>query len=589
MNILRDLSFARRNAPRSVESVADSTTYDQKPWNLLYKAIVDSTGTSPNNFQLLYPFASWNWPTQSVGFLSAQQYDFCAIVPQWSAVGAYVSSGDKFNQAYEQFLNVIVPQTEDPVLRKKITKSERVLTDATNAYTTAYTQAQSVYLDTAGGKDNKPSFTEWLGTAPGKGWQTKITSTETRMNQAQLNYNALVAQANTPGLSNAQAQFKNVDFYSKLTNSGLQNFPKVPLWSVSQNPGAWVDAIKAGDGPAGATMGFTNRDSSYDFSKTWAGGSVSVSEFFWSVNLSGSWERITEFESDQELAVSIQFEAFDLITVQPADWYNGPFVKSMADGPFIHGYSPYGGDGNKPIFGEKGFIGLLKTGMYVIYKPTFTITTSASTFKSFVEKFKSAIGIRIGPVTIDADGGIESSQWSYSEAGRSFSGTSTSEAPLILGVTIARLPTQVDAMDLLTADANDEPRGQAYRFEDYAGDVLAAGVAEAEARALGARSWKASRTIGPVPLKDKVIHVRWNKKGAENDTFLSGTITVQTAVAVGFAVFVLSGVYFSVQKITGGTTVDFTYNGTQSAEFIKSLLVAGAEVIFQQKKGSSEV
>src|SRR5947209_18569857 len=47
MNIFRDLSFARRNAPRSVESVAEMVTYDQKPWNLLYKAVIDSTGASP--------------------------------------------------------------------------------------------------------------------------------------------------------------------------------------------------------------------------------------------------------------------------------------------------------------------------------------------------------------------------------------------------------------------------------------------------------------------------------------------------------------------------------------------------------------
>ena len=556
MNIFRDLSFARRNAPRSIESVAEMVTYDQKPWNLLYKAVIDSTGASPNNFQLIYPFASWTWPTQSVGFISAPQYDFCSIVPQWSAVGAYVSSGDKFNQAYEQFLNVIVPQTEDPVLRGQIRDSETVLTDATNTYTTVYTQAQSVYLDTPEGRENRPTFTEWLGTAPGKGWQTKITSAETRMNQAQLNYNALVAQANTPGLSNAQKQFKNTDFYSKLTDPGLSSFPKVPMWSVSQNPGAWVDAIKAGRGPSGATMGFTNRDSSYDFSKTWAGGSAAVSEFFWSVKLSGKWERVTEFESDQELSVSLQFEAFDQITVQPADWYNGPFVRSMADGPFIHGYSANGGDGTKAIFGEKGFIGLLKTGMFVVYKPTFTITTSESTFKSFVDKFKASTGLRIGPVTINAEGGIERSQWSYSAAGRSFTGTSTSDAPLILGVGIGRLPKQADAMGVLSADANDEPRGQAYRFEDHGGDVLAAGVTEAEAKALGAGSWKVAWPVtkhghdvrivplhGDPVLADGIASMDFNGPTPAPAQFRAGIFAVHKPIPKVGTEYSISGVY----------------------------------------------
>src|SRR5215472_10586134 len=61
--------------------------YDQKPWSLLYKALIDSIGADPRNFQLIYPFTSWNWPTQQSGFISSAQYNFCGAVPQWSAVG----------------------------------------------------------------------------------------------------------------------------------------------------------------------------------------------------------------------------------------------------------------------------------------------------------------------------------------------------------------------------------------------------------------------------------------------------------------------------------------------------------------------
>ena len=50
---------------------------------------------------------------------------------------------------------------------------------------------------------------------------------------------------------------------------------------------------------------------------------------------------MTEFESDQELEVSIEFEALDLIQIQPSDWYNGSFVRSKANGPFKKGYSAY--------------------------------------------------------------------------------------------------------------------------------------------------------------------------------------------------------------------------------------------------------
>lgn len=34
--------------------------YDDKAWSLLYGAITDGLGASPENFQLLYPPASWS-------------------------------------------------------------------------------------------------------------------------------------------------------------------------------------------------------------------------------------------------------------------------------------------------------------------------------------------------------------------------------------------------------------------------------------------------------------------------------------------------------------------------------------------------
>jgi hypothetical protein len=114
----------------------------------------------------------------------------------------------------------------------------------------------------------------------------------------------------------------------------------------------------------------------------------------------------------------------------------------MAKGPFVRGYSAYGGDGTQAVFGQSGFMNLLKTGMYVCYKPTFTITVSQSTFQSFSQKFTAALGLRIGPFEFEAKGGSVQSEWTASENGLSFTGTSTSEQPLIFGITVAQLPSQ---------------------------------------------------------------------------------------------------------------------------------------------------
>lgn len=490
-----------------------SSDFDQKPWGLLYRALTNSLGTSPSNFQLIYPFTTWTWPTQSAGFISAAQYDFCSTVPQWSATGAYVSSGDRVNQAYGAFLDVILASTEDPVLREQIRVSGEALTSAANDYTMAVNQASTIYADQV--PDNKPTFTEWLATLAGRGYAIKIDTAYTRLTQAQINYSNVVAQANTPGLADAQEQYLNKDFYSRLSDAGLSKFPLVPYWQVSQNAAAWVDRIKAGSGPSGATMGFTNREASYDYSKTWAGSSASVSSFFWEVQVSGSWERVTEFETDNELEVSMEFEAIDLIGITASDWYNGSFVRGHANGPFTRGYSANGGGGTQAVFGQSGFFNLMKTGMYVGYKPNFTIRVSKASYSRFLQKFKAATGLRIGPFTFSAQGGSTQANWTANESGQTFSGTTTSDAPLILGITISELPAAtLEAKGLVSS----EVLGDVYRFADREGDVIARNVTEHEAAALDGH-WSPSTLFAP---KTPLRKVRITEQAAPFTEVLTG-------------------------------------------------------------------
>jgi hypothetical protein len=444
-------------------------------------------GVSPSNFQLVYPFTTWDWATQQPGFIGAPQYDFSSTLPQWSAVGAYASGGDRLHQAYQQFLNVIPAATDDPVLRQKLLDAENDVTQANNNYTIAYNQALSTYNDQVTG--NKPDFTEWLGSPAGKGWQAQITAAGQKVDQYQTIYNSLLDEANTPGLADAQTQFKNQNFYAKLNDPGLATFPRVPYYQVSQNARQWVDRIKAGQGPAGGTISFNNSDASYDYSETWAKGSASIQQFFWQVQVSGEWKRVKEFETDNHLNVSVEFEAIDTITLQPSDWYNASFVKSMANGPFKRGYSAYGGDNTQAIFGKSGFFGLSKTAMYVAYKPTFTINTSTSAFNSFLESFKVATGLRIGPFTFSASGGSTKAGWTSNKAGQSFTGTSTSDSPLIVGIVIAEIPAPRAVEGAEAALAPD--LGVCYRFSDCRGDVLGNNVNKKDCfDYLGGQSWR---------------------------------------------------------------------------------------------------
>lgn len=82
---------------------------------------------------------------------------------------------------------------------------------------------------------------------------------------------------------------------------------------------------------------------------------------------------------------------------------------------------------------------------------------------------------------------------------------------------------------------------------------------------------------------DTVVTVHWNSgtfavEGSE--VFITGTVTVATALAAAFTYFVLSGVKFDIKSQPSGTTVKFSYNGNKSAQYIQSLFTAGAQLIF---------
>ncbi len=88
--------------------------------------------------------------------------------------------------------------------------------------------------------------------------------------------------------------------------------------------------------------------------------------------------------------------------------------------------------------------------------------------------------------------------------------------------------------------------------------------------------------------RDEVTAVSWPKQevlnaaveGGETDTYLTGTITVATALTASFAYFIISGIQFTITRTAGANTVEFSYNGQQSAQAIKELVVAGVNALF---------
>jgi hypothetical protein len=82
---------------------------------------------------------------------------------------------------------------------------------------------------------------------------------------------------------------------------------------------------------------------------------------------------------------------------------------------------------------------------------------------------------------------------------------------------------------------------------------------------------------------DALVNVHWNSSASaigENEIVLTGTLTVTAALTAAYTYFVLSGVTFDVKSGSSGTTVNFSYSGAQSADKIKALFKAGAQLIF---------
>jgi hypothetical protein len=82
-------------------------------------------------------------------------------------------------------------------------------------------------------------------------------------------------------------------------------------------------------------------------------------------------------------------------------------------------------------------------------------------------------------------------------------------------------------------------------------------------------------------ILDRVSWLSGPEPGSDY-TSLTGSITVDRALAAGLTFFVLGGVIFIIEEKTEGqATVGFSYSGAESADAIKSLFKAGATLVFR--------
>lgn len=132
-----------------------------------------------------------------------------------------------------------------------------------------------------------------------------------------------------------------------------------PYWGVSNQPGNWINSIKA-QGGNGGTIGIPLKIS----------GSNNLLEF-------PIGDKVFQLIVKRPSYMEISAEAWDRIQIYPGDWYDSGMIKLGSKGPFLQGYieNRRGFNDTKlvPIFGPGGLLRCRVSELVVASKPCLRI------------------------------------------------------------------------------------------------------------------------------------------------------------------------------------------------------------------------
>lgn len=422
-----------------------SQTYDEIVRNIL--------GSGTQYFQMLGNPQSFNWPVAPIGQLAPEAYQLMSAAPSYSPIGEFGGVGPStlFSNYKEVFSHVgfkVSPQFQKQIqdLSDQATIAQNNVVKATGAANSAYNVAKQnggVFFTT-----KYPTPADWFN-GPGKTY-TKQIDTEVKKADDIFNQIQALNEANQPTslqealnlvkLPSGEPSGGNVPRGWAVVPDGegvLRWEPDFKIATTSQNWRAELTSGSIGQ----KTISLSANKSSDSINKTWAGGNVSYGNPFWGIYANGSWSETNISQSDNSVTATITLESATTVSITPGDWYEGGFLKQLAtaggDGTSYQILSPYtatGGD--HPLFGQKGLCSTMVTGLVVVYKPSFSVTMSSSTYNSFEQQIDASAGFRIGPFSFGGSGGHYAKDVNKTGNTTTFSGKSTSEDPVIIGVTV---------------------------------------------------------------------------------------------------------------------------------------------------------
>ena len=404
------------------------------------KIVTQALGGSSKNFQLVYPFQNWTWPSPPKGFIDPQAYRFVGQVPQWSAIGRYEPSARDMHDAYLQVLslpNALGTGVNEDQLREaneQVTRARNQLLEETQMADMAY----SSYTKTTPAGVPVKDYDSWIAEI----WGAGLANTEADYYKA-LQTLSLIANQKNPGLKDAidaatppkNADTPKVGFAQFHTGAVIGKIPNY----IFTNPNKWANQILDGGGGMGVSIEISTSESSSTVLESWAGGSTSMDMSFFEIHGGGGWERLDLETEDKSLSVVINITSYNSFDVSPdPTWYDSGLLSVLAmkdnwNPPF----STTGGGGKKPVFGKDGVLPLMVTGLVAGYQPSIEIAMSDATYIKHKNQFDTCSGIRVGPFQIGGGDGHMEEKWSKDSGNQMFKVESNATYPFILGITVA--------------------------------------------------------------------------------------------------------------------------------------------------------
>jgi hypothetical protein len=420
--------------------------FNQEVWGKFINAVQEAMGGGQDNAQLQVLSATipFDWGIATGNKNPLEYWNFCNQLPKWSNVGQYIPLGGSLVSGYESFLNKI-KQDYSQDLKNQITEAQQKLAaDSTNLQS-SITQASVEYKQYADNQQKlglpADDFNTWKSTS---GASTQIEILQAQVTKDGEVIKSLLAQENRQ-YADAWAAFndeKVKKFYTDASNNVMMK--RIYEWSA--NPTDMVQQLRAGTLANAKTLSWSNSSKDYDFSKSWAKGSASIGNFFWSVGGGGAWTQMNTSEVQKSFSASISFKDLSLITVNPESWLNDGYLKTNANGPYVDnntvGFANEA-TGNQTYFfgGEKAILPGQVTGILVGYQPKFKITTSSSSFNDVYKSVQGSAGVRVGPFHFGGGGGHTTHITKSTSEENTIEGEDTSNVPHIFGIYLKVLPS----------------------------------------------------------------------------------------------------------------------------------------------------